>query len=125
MKQNKVAREQQIAVFGESGSGKTVLLSSFYGLALEQELAGTERFDLLAVDSAQGRRLHQNYLGMKKSASLPMGDRFSSTSYAFTIKRKPGAAANAKKNLKEELRLVWHDYPGEWFQQDPSVPARR
>lgn len=122
MKQNKVAREQQIAVFGESGSGKTVLLSSFYGLALEQELAGTERFDLLAVHSAQGRRLHQNYLGMKKSASLPMGDRFSSTSYAFTIKRKPGAAANAKKNLKEELRLVWHDYPGEWFQQDPSVP---
>ncbi|MEI2276700.1 ATP/GTP-binding protein [Paenarthrobacter ilicis] len=122
MKQNKVAREQQIAVFGESGSGKTVLLSSFYGLGLEQELAGTERFDILAVDSAQGRRLHQNYLGMKKSASLPMGDRFSSTSYAFTIKRKPGGAASAKKNLKEELRLVWHDYPGEWFQQDPSVP---
>ena len=122
MKQNKVSREQQIAVFGESGSGKTVLLSSFYGLALEQELAGTERFDILAVDSAQGRRLHQNYLGMKKSASLPIGDRFSSTSYAFTIKRKPGSATKTKKNVSEELRLVWHDYPGEWFQQDPSVP---
>jgi ABC-type dipeptide/oligopeptide/nickel transport system ATPase component len=29
----KRALEQQIAVFGESGSGKTVLLSSFYGAA--------------------------------------------------------------------------------------------
>jgi len=122
MKQNKVAREQQIAVFGESGSGKTVLLSSFYGLALEQELAGTERFDVLAADSAQGRRLHQNYLGMKNSASLPMGDRFSATSYAFAIKRKPGLANKSKKNANEELRLVWHDYPGEWFQQEPSIP---
>ncbi|MFB8369867.1 ATP-binding cassette domain-containing protein [Pseudarthrobacter sp. NPDC055928] len=39
MEQNKVAREQQVAVFGKSGSGKTVLLSSFYGLAA----AGTLR----------------------------------------------------------------------------------
>ncbi|MHA7143839.1 TRAFAC clade GTPase domain-containing protein [Arthrobacter sp. TmT3-37] len=119
---NKVAREQQIAVFGESGSGKTVLLSSFYGLALEGLLSGTERFDVLAGDSAQGRLLHQNYLGMKNSAALPMTNRFSATSYAFAIKRKPGAAAKAKKHAAEELRLVWHDYPGEWFEEDPTEP---
>lgn len=122
MEQNKVAREQQIAVFGESGSGKTVLLSSFYGLALEQLLSGTEQFDVLAVDNAQGRRLHQNYLGMKNSAVLPMGERFSATSYAFSIKRKPGTATKAKKKVPDELRLVWHDYPGEWFEQEPSGP---
>lgn len=121
MEQNKVAREQQIAVFGESGSGKTVLLSSFYGLAVEQLLSGTERFDVLAADNAHGRRLHQNYLGMKNSAVLPMQNRFSATSYAFSIKRKPGMAIRARRS-PEELRLVWHDYPGEWFEQEPSGP---
>jgi ABC-type dipeptide/oligopeptide/nickel transport system ATPase component len=30
-------KEQHIAVFGESGSGKTVLVSSFYGAAREQQ----------------------------------------------------------------------------------------
>lgn len=122
MEQNKVAREQQIAVFGESGSGKTVLLSSFYGLAVEQLLAGTEQFDVLAADNAQGRRLHQNYLGMKNSAVLPMTNRFSATSYAFSIKRKPGTATRAGRKAPEELRLVWHDYPGEWFETEPSEP---
>ncbi|MDQ0665400.1 energy-coupling factor transporter ATP-binding protein EcfA2 [Arthrobacter ulcerisalmonis] len=121
MEQNKVAREQQLAVFGESGSGKTVLLSSFYGLAVEQLLSGTEQFDVLAADNAQGRRLHQNYLGMKNSALLPMTNHFSATSYAFSIKRKPGMAVRARK-APEELRLVWHDYPGEWFEQEPSGP---
>lgn len=121
MEQNKVAREQQIAVFGESGSGKTVLLSSFYGLAVEQLLSGTEQFDVLAADNAHGRRLHQNYLGMKNSALLPMANHFSATSYAFSIKRKPGMAIRARR-APEELRLVWHDYPGEWFEQEPSGP---
>jgi energy-coupling factor transporter ATP-binding protein EcfA2 len=120
MEQNKVAREQQIAVFGESGSGKTVLLSSFYGLAVEQLLSGTRQFDVLAADNAQGRRLHQNYLGMKNSAVLPLQTRFLPTSYAFTIKRKPGMDARARR--REELRLVWHDYPGDWFEQEPSGP---
>ncbi|KRE71707.1 hypothetical protein [Arthrobacter sp. Soil762] len=120
MEQNKVAREQQIAVFGESGSGKTVLLSSFYGLGVEQLLSGTEQFDVLAVDNAQGRRLHQNYLGMKNSALLPLQTRFLATSYAFSIKRKPGMAGKTRK--KDELRLVWHDYPGDWFEQEPSGP---
>lgn len=121
MTTRKVAREQQIAVFGESGSGKTVLLSSFYGLAMEQLLAGTDRFDLLAVDSAAGRKLHQNYLGMKNSAIRPMADRFSGASYAFSIRPKLGA--KVKKNAQsEELRLVWHDYPGEWFEQEPGGP---
>ena len=31
------ALEQHIAVFGESGSGKTVLLSSFYGATQEPQ----------------------------------------------------------------------------------------
>ncbi|WP_400160196.1 ATP/GTP-binding protein [Arthrobacter sp. BPSS-3] len=122
MGQTKIAREQQIAVFGESGSGKTVLLSSFYGLAIEQLLSGTEQFDVLADDSGEGRRLHQNYLGMKNAAKLPMQNRFSSTSYAFSIKRKPGTLSSVRKKAPDELRLVWHDYPGEWFEQESNGP---
>lgn len=122
MEQTKIAREQQIAVFGESGSGKTVLLSSFYGLAVEQLLSGTEQFDVLADDSGEGRRLHQNYLGMKNAAKLPMQNRFSATSYAFSIKRKPGTPSSVRRKAPEELRLVWHDYPGEWFEQESSGP---
>ncbi|WP_082764194.1 hypothetical protein [Frondihabitans sp. PAMC 28766] len=64
---NNVAREQQIAVFGAAGSGKTVLLSSFYGAAVEHQISGTDRFDVVAEDAGQRTSLYQNYLGMKKS----------------------------------------------------------
>ena len=74
MEPDKVAREQQIAVFGESGSGKTVLLSSYYGGAQEPEFQRTSLFDVVADDTSDGNRLHQNYLGMKKTASLPMSN---------------------------------------------------
>lgn len=124
MELGKVAREQQIAVFGESGSGKTVLLSSFYGGAQEPEFQKESLFDVIADDTSDGGRLHQNYLGMKKTASLPMSSKLKSTSYSFLIKRRksPGSAAKNVKRV-EDLRLVWHDYPGEWFEQDPSEPV--
>ena len=125
----KVAREQQIAVFGESGSGKTVLLSSFYGAAqgkpafLKQSL-----FAINADRHRQGRRLHQFFLGMKNAGPPRRRNRFSATKYVFSVKRRPRAMEKGKKAAAEELRLVWHDYPGEWFEEDPSTPeevARR
>ena len=60
------ALEQHIAVFGESGSGKTVLLSSFYGATQEPQFLKTSLFHVVADDIGQGNRLHQNYLGMKR-----------------------------------------------------------
>ena len=124
MELGKVAREQQIAVFGESGSGKTVLLSSFYGGAQEPEFQKSSLFDVVADDTSDGNRLHQNYLGMKKKASLPMSNKLKSTSYSFSVKRRkvPGAKTTNAKQV-EDLRLVWHDYPGEWFEQDPNGPV--
>jgi ABC-type dipeptide/oligopeptide/nickel transport system ATPase component len=89
MKPLKVARKQQIAVFGESGSGKTALLLAFYGTAQKRALSEDSPFDVLADDPAQGRRLHQNYLGMKTSATLPMTNRSTATRFAFLIKRRP------------------------------------
>ncbi|MDV6300383.1 hypothetical protein R3P82_14840 [Dietzia maris] len=106
--------EQHIAVFGESGSGKTVMLSSFYGAAQEPAFIKADRSHLVAEMPSQGTKLHSNYLGMKKSATVPPADKFRWDSYAFDLKlqkdpRDGGGTIDA-------LRLVWHDYPGEWFE---------
>ena len=77
----------------------------------------------MADDIGQGTRLHRNYLGMRDSARLPEPTRFSATSYSFSVKLKDGSDAKATKARPfDALRLVWHDYPGEWFEQDVSGP---
>src|SRR6476620_1456846 len=127
MPSNKVL-EQHIAVFGESGSGKTVMLSSFYGSEQEPLNIKKGAFNVVAENASQGTHLHQNYLGMKNSATVPEATRCASTTYRFILKFKGETEA---KHLKakpfDALRLVWHDYPGEWFEQDVSGPeeARR
>ena len=121
MRLNRVL-EQHIAVFGESGSGKTVLVSSFYGATQEPEFLKSSLFDVTADDTGQGHRLHANYLGMRDSARRPEPTRFSSTPYAFSVKlRDKSVKANSPKPF-DAMRLVWHDYPGEWFEQDVSGP---
>lgn len=114
-------KEQHIAVFGESGSGKTVLVSSFYGAAREQQFGKDSLFSVVADKTSQGRFLHQNYLGMRGSAQLPLATRFASESYSFSINVKDAANQKSEKDRPfDALRLVWHDYPGEWFEQDAS-----
>ncbi len=114
--------QQEIAVFGESGSGKTVLLSSFYGAAQEPQFVRKSLFRVVADDFGQGARLHQNYLGMKNSAKRPEITRFSATAHSFSIKLKDGDAKNNKGKPFDAVRLIWHDYPGEWFEQGVSGP---
>jgi hypothetical protein len=117
------ALEQHIAVFGESGSGKTVLLSSFYGATQEPSYLKKSLFNVVADDIGQGALLHRNYLGMKNSARVPRPNRFSATTYSFSIKLKDGSDARATRARPfDSLRLVWHDYPGEWFELDVSGP---
>jgi hypothetical protein len=112
-------REQHIAVFGESGSGKTVLVSSFFGPTQEGSYSN-DLWDLVADDTGQGNRLYQNYLGMRDRARAPMPTRFEATTYYFSVKLKGGDNAAAKKRPFDALRLAWHDYPGEWFEESPS-----
>lgn len=112
-------REQHVAVFGGSGSGKTVLVSSFFG-ATQQGAYKNDLWDLVAEDAGQGHRLYQNYLGMRDRAVAPMTTRFSATTYRFSVKLKGGSNESAKRRPFDVLRLAWHDYPGEWFESEPS-----
>ncbi len=114
--------EQHIAVFGESGSGKTVMLSSFYGATQEPQFLKSSLFHVVADDIGQGSRLHRNFLGMRDSARLPEANHFASTSYAFSVKLKDGNVKAHSAKQFDALRLVWHDYPGEWFEQNVSGP---
>ena len=112
-------REQHVAVFGESGSGKTVLVSSFFGPTQEGSYAN-DLWDLVADDTGQGNRVYQNFLGMRDRATAPTPTRFAATTYYFSLKLKGGLNAAAKKRPFDALRLAWHDYPGEWFEESPS-----
>lgn len=112
-------QEQHIAVFGESGSGKTVLLSSFFG-PMQEGPYSNELWDLVADDTSQGNRLYQNYVGMRDSAKPPLQTRFASTTYWFTVKLRGGDGTARADRPFDALRLAWHDYPGEWFEESPS-----
>jgi ABC-type dipeptide/oligopeptide/nickel transport system ATPase component len=89
------ALEQHIAVLGESGSGKTVMLSSFYGATQEPQYRQNNQFHVMADDFGQGTLLHRNYLGMRDSARLPLATRFAATSYSFKVTMKDGSDARA------------------------------
>lgn len=120
---NDRALEQHIAVFGESGSGKTVLLSSFYGAAQESSNKKRSGLHVLAEDPGQGTQLRKSFLGMKNSGALPAANHFRSTAYSFLVQPIVDPAAKPSKSSGvDHLRLVWHDYPGEWFEQDVSGP---
>jgi len=112
-------REQHLAVFGESGSGKTVLASSFYGPSQEKS-SSNDLWDLVADDTGLGNRLYRNYVGMRDHATVPALTKFEATTYSFSVKLKRSGTAKEKKRPFDELRLAWHDYPGEWFEESPS-----
>lgn len=109
--------DQHIALFGESGCGKTVLVSSFYGKA--QEPDSTSPYSVHAAKTGQGVKLHQNYLGMRDSSRAPDLTKFDASSYEFLVKLKNRGETDKNRPF-DVLRLVWHDYPGEWFEEDLS-----
>ena len=111
--------EQSIAIFGESGSGKTVLASSFFGPTQEPSFSN-DFWDLVADDTSLGTRLYRNYVGMKEYATAPPPTRFAGMTYNFSVKMKGAGDAKAKNRAFDTLRLAWHDYPGEWWEESPG-----
>ena len=114
-------------MFGESGSGKTVLLSSFYGAAQDaaarEDSAARQLYDLVADDTTQGDRLLKNYFRMENVAEVPAGNRFRAEPYRFTLSMRAVPSAAERKAMPfEAMQLVWHDYPGEWFERSVSGP---
>lgn len=114
-------KTQNIAVFGASGSGKTVLVSSFYGATQEAAFQKSSLYHVFADDTGRGNLLFQNYLGMKNAAEVPSGTKFAAKPYSFTVRlASDGDARSRRVRPFDAIRLVWHDYPGEWFEEDPS-----
>jgi hypothetical protein len=107
------AGEQNLAVFGVSGSGKTVLLSSFYGASQEPSFPAESLYKVLGHDTGQGTRLRQDYLRMRNKAEAPEASRFTATPYSFTLKltgprRRQGGQGKALRRAAPGLaRLSW------------------
>lgn len=102
------AFEQHVAVFGESGSGKTTLLSVFYGHQQAAAFSKEAGYTLLAKDTTQGFNLLRNY-HLIEDGELPSPTRYRQTSFSFNIQ--------PEEFRKTAGRLVWHDYPGEWWSE--------
>ena len=111
--------EQHIAVFGESGSGKTTLLSVFYGKQQSVRFVDESGYELLANDATQGNQLLSLY--NKVRDDLIQTNRLKSIRYEFAVR-----PATRDKKCKNAIRLVWHDYPGEWLtEQKFGMEAER
>jgi len=102
------AFEQHVAVFGESGSGKTTLISVFYGHQQAVSFSRTAGYSLLATDTTQGQKLLQTYHRIGDDL-LPPPTRYRQSVFSFGI-RPHGLR-------KDAGRLLWHDYPGEWWSE--------
>ncbi|WP_047240067.1 TRAFAC clade GTPase domain-containing protein [Corynebacterium epidermidicanis] len=121
MNQNRTV-DQQIAVFGQSGSGKTVLLCSFYGAARDKIQLDQSLFDLHAQDNRHTTLISQ-YLGMKEDHKVPQLTRFASVQTEFKLKQKGLGLKELAKT--DSVRLTWWDYPGDWFERGTSTESER
>lgn len=106
---------QKIAVFGQSGSGKTVLLSSFYGPHQDPEILKHSFYEVLSDSTQAGLMLYQNFVNMKRENTAPVQNRFEDHTFRFSVLPREG-------NRDQKIELEWHDYPGEWFEFDPATP---
>ncbi|GEM_PF-334306 len=121
--------DQHIAVFGESGSGKTVLLTSWYGASRQPNAVATMGYKVKAEDFSLGTLLYQSFLGMRDDSKLPMANRFQGVNHSFVVtpEHLPGGGGKKADNTHgfSSLRLFWHDYPGEWFESSASSEEER
>ncbi|AJE67041.1 ATP-binding protein [Corynebacterium glutamicum] len=114
--------DQQIALFGQSGSGKTALLCSFYGTARESSQDDVKLFEISADDDRH-TELMKLYLGMKDDSLFPPTNRFKSKNTVFSLKQKGVPIKEAGK--ADQVRVTWNDYPGEWFEGGTTTESEK
>ena len=103
--------ELSIAFFGESGCGKTVLLSTYFGRLRSQEYREQHGYSLFMSKVAPADRLLSTYFGLSEGRFPDTSQRFEDFSFDVQLKGLPPA-------LQPALRVLWYDYPGEWLTQD-------
>lgn len=101
--------EIRIALFGQSGSGKTTFLASYFGNQQRHSFEKEKGYALEAQDISTGSKLISEYYKMEEG-SFPVGtESFSECRFNLKISgiNKPG------------LQVVWYDYPGGWWERTP------
>ena len=109
---------QEIAVFGQSGSGKTVLLSSLYGRTWYESDKKRIDYQIHCKATKQHTTLLANYYRMRDEDKVPMATRFEANEFEFEL--LPQNVVGGGPDKVKRLTVKWHDYPGEWFERDPE-----
>lgn len=104
-------RTLRLAFFGESGSGKTSLVSSYFGYQQRHAFEQSHGYRLSAVDTREGSLLLKNYYGMQDGV-FPMPTVSRSSTFHFDLK--------VSRLSRPALRLEWIDYPGGWWGHAPA-----
>lgn len=102
--------EIRMALFGQSASGKTTLLSSYFGNQQRNSFEEIHGYRLVADDISVGNQLLARYYRMEKG-EFPLGtEQFVEYEFGMKIRDLP----------ESSLRIVWYDYPGGWWERSPK-----
>lgn len=102
--------EIKIAVFGAKGSGKTTLLASYFGNQQRQAFRDKFGYYLSAVDTSQGNFLLKNFYQLEEGRFPESTGR--ADTYQFDLM--------VGDLVQPSLRISWADYPGGWWETQPS-----
>ena len=109
--------EMRIALFGQSTSGKTTLLASYFGNQQRDDFKKKYGYSLAVEDVSMRNKLLSRYYQMegdnrgKDGGKFPLGTKsFERHDFNFMLHelREPG------------LKIVWYDYPGGWWENTPE-----
>lgn len=104
----------RIALFGESGSGKTTFLSKYFGIVGSGTFGRQFGYDISCVDKEKGAELLHKYFDMTDNNTFPPSTHDIGRYYPFMF--------NIYKQPKPILHFEVSDYPGEWWNKSPLPP---
>ena len=99
-----------VAVFGKSGTGKTVLLASFFGYHQDDAIEEANGYSLSVSGLQEGNELLSIYHNIQEKGFLNSPGSRRYRKYIFKL----GIPKTRRKAL-----LEWHDYPGGWLENTP------